>query len=310
MPVNHLSYREKGLFLQSLHPAASFTLVAVLLVLVLIFSHPLYLAGIFAVTFFTIWAADGLKILKGYLKFALWVVLMVLVINPLVNQSGNTVLWLSPHLPLAGRLVVTLEAVSYGAAMGLRLLNVVGVFCLYGLIVHPDRLLNLISRFAHKPALVISLATRLLPAMAASLNKIREVQQLRGVDFSTGSLKKRVGRYTTIFNILLVSSLEDSLQVAEAMQARAFGSGRRSSYRRDLFRPRDGLCLAGGIFSLGAAVYSVIHALGSYTFFPELGSLLSGRATLSALAAVLGGLALPALLSWGWNHCRYLRSKI
>jgi energy-coupling factor transport system permease protein len=168
----------------------------------------------------------------------------------------------------------------------------------------------MISRCAHKPALVISLSTRLLPVLAASLNNIREAQQLRGVDFSDGSLKKRVGRYTAMLNVLMISSLEDSLQIAEAMQARAFGSGPRSIYRRDLFRPRDGLCLAGSIFSLGAAVYGIINALGSYTFFPQLGSLFSNAASLPALGAVLSGLTLPALLSWGWNRCRYLKLKI
>ena len=98
-------YKEKGLFLQSLHPGAAVTLILVFLLQVLVFSHPLYLAGSFVVILLTIWAADGLKALKNYLKFALWVVLLVLAINPLVNQSGNTVLWQSPHLPLAGRLL-------------------------------------------------------------------------------------------------------------------------------------------------------------------------------------------------------------
>jgi len=303
-------YKEKGVFLQTLHPGAAVALILVFLLQVLVFSHPLYLAGSFGVIFLTIWAAGGLKAMKNYLKFALWVVLVVLAINPLVNQSGNTVLWQSPPLPLAGRLSVTLEAVLYGAVMGLRLLNIVVIFCLYNLIVHPDRLLNMISRFAHKPALIISLSTRLLPVMAASLNNIREAQQLRGVDFSEGSLKKRLDRYTAMLHVLMISSLEDSLQMAEAMQARAFGSGPRSVYRRDLFRPRDGLCLAGSIFSLGATVYCIINDLGSYTFFPQLGSLFSNAATLPALAAVLSGLTLPALMSWGWNWCRYIRLKI
>ncbi|HPU35441.1 MAG TPA: energy-coupling factor transporter transmembrane component T, partial [Bacillota bacterium] len=213
-------YKEKGVFLQTLHPGAAVALILVFLLQVLVFSHPLYLAGSFGVIFLTIWAAGGLKAMKNYLKFALWVVLVVLAINPLVNQSGNTVLWQSPPLPLAGRLSVTLEAVLYGAVMGLRLLNIVVIFCLYNLIVHPDRLLNMISRFAHKPALIISLSTRLLPVMAASLNNIREAQQLRGVDFSEGSLKKRLDRYTAMLHVLMISSLEDSLQMAEAMQAR------------------------------------------------------------------------------------------
>ena len=183
--------------------------------------------------------------------------------------------------------------------MGLRLLNIVVIFCLYNLIVHPDRLLNMISRFAHKPALIISLSTRLLPVMAASLNNIREAQQLRGVDFSEGSLKKRLDRYTAMLHVLMISSLEDSLQMADS--GACFRQRSRSVYAR-LFVP-DGLCLAGHF--PGATVYCIINDLGSYTFFPQLGSL-SAMLPPCRLAAVLSGLTLPALLSWGWNWCRYI----
>lgn len=303
-------YQEKGLFLQSLHSAAAFFYIAALLVLALIFSHPLYLTGILIVTALTIWAADGLAAWEGYLKITLGMVLLIMVINPLVVHAGQTVLWHGPHLPVLGRLTITLEAICYGAAMGVRLLDMVSIFCLYNLIVHPDRLLNMFSRFAHKSALVVSLATRLFPVMAASMNNIREVQQLRGVDFQAGTLKERAGKYAALFNILLVASLEGSLQMAEAMQARAFGSGPRSCCRREFFRPRDGLCLAGSFFSLVIAIYGIICGSGTYTYYPQLGYLFDGSATVTMLAAVLSGLSLPAVLSWGWQHCQYLKSKI
>ncbi|NPV73673.1 MAG: energy-coupling factor transporter transmembrane protein EcfT [Pelotomaculum sp.] len=303
-------YQEKGLFLQSLHSAVALCYIAVLLVLALAFSHPVYLAGIFIVTALAIWAADGIAVWEGYLKIALWMVFLVMVINPLVVRAGQTVLWHGPYLPVLGRLTITLEAICYGAAMGVRLLDMISIFCLYNLTVHPDRLLNLFSRFAYKSALVVSLATRLFPVMTASMSSIREMQQLRGVDFQAGTLKERVGKYASLFNILLVSSLEGSLQMAEAMQARAFGSGPRSCYRREFFRPRDGLCLAGSIFSLIVAIYGIIHGFGTYTYYPQLGYLFDGSATVTVLAAVLGGLSLPAGLSWGWQRCQYLRSKI
>lgn len=303
-------YQEKGLFLQSLHSAAALFYIAALIVLALIFSHPLYLTGILIVTALTIWAADGLAAWEGYLKITLGMVLLIMVINPLVVHAGQTVLWHGPHLPVLGRLTITLEAICYGAAMGVRLLDMVSIFCLYNLIVHPDRLLNMFSRFAHKSALVVSLATRLFPVMAASMNNIREVQQLRGVDFQAGTLKERAGKYAALFNILLVSSLEGSLQMAEAMQARAFGSGPRSCCRREFFRPRDGLCLAGSFFSLVIAIYGIICGSGIYTYYPQLGYLFDGSATVTMLAAVLSGLSLPAVLSWGWQHCQYLKSKI
>jgi len=302
-------YQEKGLFLQSLHPAVSVTFTAVLLVQTVIFTHPLYLAGILVVTFLAIWEAGGLAAWEGYMKVALWMAALVTAINPLVNHSGNTVLWEGPDLPLSGRPIFTVEAISYGAAMGVRLLDMVSVFCLFNLIVHPDCFFSLFSTFARKSALAVSLATRLLPVMFAAMQNIREAQQLRGVDFSKGTLRERAAKNASLINILLVSSLEDSLQLAEAMHARAFGSGPRSRYRRDVFRPRDGICLAGSIFSLGATIFGLARGVGSYTYFPELSSLFNSGASLPALAAVLGGLALPALLSWGCNHCHYLKWK-
>jgi energy-coupling factor transport system permease protein len=303
-------YQEKGLFLQSLHPATSLTYIAVLMALSLVFSHPLYLVGLLTPIVLAIWAAGGLAAWEGYLKVALWLVVLIMLINPLVNHNGNTVLWQGPHLPLFGQLTVTMEAIAYGAAMGVRLLDLVSVFCLFNLIVHPDRFFSLFATLARKSALVVSLATRLLPVMASALENIREAQQLRGVDFGKGTLPERVVKKTSLFNILLVSSLEDSLQVAEAMHARAFGSGPRSRYRQDIFRPRDGICLTCSIFSLVVSIYSLLCGVGVYTFFPELSGLINGSATLPVLAAVLGGLSLPAILSWGWNHCHYLRLKI
>lgn len=303
-------YQEKGLFLQSLHSAVALFYIVTLLVLALVFSHPVYLIGILAVTALAICAADGLAAWEGYLKFALVMALLVMAVNPLVSRAGQTVLWQGPHLPVLGRLTVTLEAICYGAAMGVRLLGIISIFCLFNLVVHPDRLLNLLSRFACKSALIVSLTTRLFPVMAASMNSIREVQQLRGVDFQAGTLKERADKYASLLNILLVSSLEDSLQIAEAMQARAFGSGHRSCYRREFFRPRDGLCLGGSVFSLLFAIYGMTYGYGTYSYYPQLGCLFDGGTAVTVLAAILGGLSLPVVLSWGWQRCQYLRSKI
>lgn len=302
-------YRDRGLFLQSLHPGVALFYIGTLLVLALIFAHPLYLTGILLVTIVTVQAAGGLAAWEGYMKLALAMVFVIMLFNPLLAQAGATVIWHVPE-PVPGRLTVTLEAVCYGAAMGMRLLDIISIFCLYNLIINPDRLLSLFSRFASKPVLVVSLAARLFPVMAATMNNIREVQQLRGVDFKSGSVKERLVKYTAMFNILLVSALEDSLELAEAMHARAFGSGPRSSYRRECLRPRDLLCLGGALFSLGTAVYALVSGLGAYVYYPRLDSPASGTAAVLVLLAVLAGLVLPAGLNWGWVHWPCLKSKI
>jgi len=303
-------YQEKGLFLQSLHPLAALSYLGVLLLLALIFSNPLYLLGMLLVTGLAIWAADGLAAWESYIKIAFYMVILVMIINPILAHSGQTVLWQGPRIPLLGRPAVTLESVSFAAAMSIRLLDIISIFCLYNLIVHPDKALNFFSRFAGKAVLVISLAVRLFPVMAGEMENIRGMQQMRGVDFSKGSLRERFIKHSRLIGILLVKSLEDSLETAESMHARAFGSGRRTYYSRNLWRPRDVIVLSCSMCAAAAGIWGVLHGFGGYSFYPALGCLINGAGTAAVLIIVLISSTIPLLAGWGWSHWHYLQSKI
>ncbi|KYH32914.1 energy-coupling factor transporter transmembrane component T [Neomoorella mulderi] len=303
-------YQDKGLFLQSLHPVAALSYAGVLMVLALLFTNPLYLLGLLLVIILAVAAVDGLAAWETYLKISLGMMLLVIIINPLVVHAGETIIWWGPRLPVFGRLTVSLEAICYGAAMSVRLLAIISIFCLYNLIVHPDKVLSLLARFASRSALVLSLATRMFPAMIRQMENIREVQVVRGVDFHAGTLKERLPKYAALMNILLLSSLEDSLEIAEAMQARAFGSGRRSCYRRDTWRPRDSLCLGGSLLALAVAVYGQAKGCSTFSFYPELDYLIKGPMTVIVLIIIILALSVPVVLSWGWQRCPYFKAKI
>lgn len=305
-----LHYEERGLFFQTLHPLTTFAHLGTLLVLALLFNNPLYLTGLLLATGLAIWSANGLETWEVYLKAGLVMTVPVIAINTLLVHEGNTIIWYGPFLPVVGRLRITLEALSFGAAMSLRLLELISIFCLFNLVVHPDKFLNLLSRFASKSTLVVSLAVRMLPAMAARLENIKSVQQLRGVDFRKGSGKERIKKYSSLINILILSSLEDSLETAESMQARAYGSGARSCYDRSLWRPRDILCLAGTALALGISLGGLFHGFGTYSYYPQMDRVVDGPLALAFLFILLFGLSVPVLLSWGWHSCPYIRSKI
>lgn len=303
-------YQDKGLFLQSLHPVAALSYAGVLMVLALLFTNPLYLLGLLLVVVLAISAARGLAVWEIYLRLSLGMMLLVIIINPLVVHAGETIIWWGPRLPVFGRLTVSLEAICYGAAMSVRLLAIISIFCLYNLIVHPDKVLSLLARFASRSALVLSLATRMFPAMIRQMENIQEVQVVRGVDFHAGTLKERLPQCAALMNILLLSSLEDSLEIAEAMQARAFGSGRRSCYRRDTWRPRDSLCLGGSLLALATAVYGQAKGFSTFSFYPQLDYLIKGPVTLIIFIIIILSLSVPVVLSWGWQRCPYFKAKI
>ncbi len=308
--LDKLFYSEKGSFLQALHPLAALVYLGTFLALALAFTHPLYLLGILIVLILALWLAEGLEAWEGCLKAALLMMLLVMIINPLVVRAGDTVIWHGPGIPVFGRLTVSLEALCYGAVMSVRLLDIISVFCLYNLTVHPDRALNLFSRFAGKSVLVISLATKILPAMAWDLERIRSVQQVRGVDFGKGTFKEKIKKYSSVVNILLLSSLESSMETAESMQARAFGSGPRTCYSRSLWRPRDTLVVSCCAAALAAALWGLLHGFGRYTFYPQLDYLIDGSGTVAVLLAVMSSLSVPVIAGWGWRRWHCLKSKI
>jgi energy-coupling factor transport system permease protein len=305
-----LFYQEKGLFLQSFHPAAVLVYLSVLLVLSLIYENPLYLLALFFLLALLIKEVDGMEAWEGFLKAGVFLMLIVMIINPLVIRDGTTVVWRGPAVPCLGKLDISMEALYYGAASSIRLLVIISIFCLYNLMISPDKVLNLFSRVAGKPVLVITMSTRMFPVMVRDLKRIKEVQQLRGVDFDEGSLWMRVKKYSCLYNVLLLSSLEGSMEIAESMQARAFGSGRRSVYSRTSLRPRDILCTAGSLLALFAAIWGLQYGCGQYTFYPEADFLIKDRTTLVTLAVVLFCLSVPLILSEGWKNCRFLKSKI
>ncbi|TYP54199.1 energy-coupling factor transporter transmembrane component T [Thermosediminibacter litoriperuensis] len=308
--LDRFFYREKGLFLQSLHPLSALVYIAVLLTLALMFNHPLYLLGLLSITVAAVKAVGGFDAWKAFLKISLGATSVIIIVNVLTVRAGQTVLWGGPHIPVFGRLDVSLEAILFGAVMGLRLLLIMSIFCLYNFMIHPDRVLDLLSRFSSKSGLVLSLAARMFPAVVSRIDGIREALTARGVDFNAGTLKEKMSKYAVLMKILLLTFLEDSMETAEAMYARAFGSGRRSCYVRENLRPRDGACLAASLIALVTAVYGWSKGLGTFGFYPQAGNLIDGRTGIGFLFAVIFLLSFPLLLSWGWHIWPFLKSKI
>jgi len=234
----------------------------------------------------------------------------VMIVNSLVIRAGATILWHGPEVPYLGKLDISMEAMYYGAASSIRLLLIISIFCLYNLMINPDKVLNLFSRAAGRSVLIIALSTRMFPVMVRDLKRIKEVQQFRGVDFDTGTLRERVKKYSGLYNVLLLSSLEGAMEIAESMQARAFGSGKRSAYSRNMLRPRDILCSGGSLLALFFAIWGWRYGFGQYNFYPEADLLIKDRTTLIPLFFVLFYLSVPLILSEGWKNCRFLKSKI
>jgi energy-coupling factor transport system permease protein len=153
---------------------------------------------------------------KLYLAGALLSGLAVFVVTPFVATVGWHVIWSGPTVPVLGQLDVTREEIHNGLFQGLRLSAVALAFAAYALLLDHDRLVQS-ARFARRSVLAIALATRLVPTLERDAAGLVEALRGRGVEVT--GVRGR-GRMLVP---LLAGSLERSLNLAEAMEARGYG---------------------------------------------------------------------------------------
>ncbi len=133
------------------------------------------------------------------------------------NHYGNIVLFSLPRSwPIIGG-PITLESLLYGLTGGLALISLLLVFATFNLAVDQARLLRMAPAFVYQSGVVAAIAVAFVPQMAASWQDIREAQQVRGHRF------RGLRDLLPLILPLLVTALEQAMQLAESMEARGFG---------------------------------------------------------------------------------------
>lgn len=191
------------------------------------------------------------------------VILLVAVLNMLTNPMGVTQLF------RIGSRLFTLESMCYGLTNGLMLGTVILWFRCFTAIVPNDKFLYLFGRKFQTIALLLSMILKLFPETKYKIRCIRAAQM---TDDADGKLPWRVRLSQSMRQIssLLEWSMEDGIETADAMKARGYGMGRRSSYQRYHFGRSDGVLLLAMALLYVASVCVVIRESKRFSYYPVL----------------------------------------
>jgi len=214
-----------------------------------------------------------------------WKVGLALAVVPIVfsvalSRFGTHVLFTLPAIPVIGGRW-TLDAAVFGASTGAALLLTVAIFGVVQATVRSADLVAILPRPFYRVGTTVALAVAFAPKTVASLQSIREARQLRGQRSGWRSAPQ-------LLLPLLLTTLERALQYGESLDARGFGSRRRSRYRPLPWSIRDVVVLVGSL-----AVVAAIVLMPPQPYNPYL-DLLPGAPTVEGLLPVLL-LAMPAL---------------
>lgn len=156
-------------------------------------------------------------------RFGLAVVSFSTFYNALLTHFGDTVLMTLPRaIPILGG-PVTLEAAVFGATRGIALWTILAVSSAFNDILSPYELVRLVPRFLRQAGLVISITLAFVPQILRSFRQVREAQAIRGHQL------RGVRDLTALIVPLLADSLEQAVQLAEAMEARGYGQSSQVS---------------------------------------------------------------------------------
>ena len=154
--------------------------------------------------------------------------------------------------------IVKAETLEYAIAMTLRFIVLVESFSIFFLTTSPDHLGLALER-SHMPyefCFAFTTAVRFVPVLAEEAQTIMDAQKARGLELEGGNFLKRIRNYIPILIPLIVSAIRRSLELAEAMESRAWGATKN---RTNLYvlqmRRGDLVLLAVTTGILAVAVY-------------------------------------------------------
>jgi energy-coupling factor transport system permease protein len=267
-------YRDKGTPIHKLEPFCKLAWVGSIVVLSLIFNHPLYILLLFLSTLPVIITAGMWREWATMMKLTFYLCLAVIIINALVSYHGSHILCQAPFsIPVIGIPQITLEAILCGVGNSVRLLAIISAFTVLTFAIHPDELMLAMAkmRLPYKSVLVTSLSTRFAPTLVDDVERITDVQRSRGLELSKGNLSRKVKNHMAIVIPLLSNSLERTVQVAEAMESRAFGSSnKRTSYRELKMSKMDIVMLAFALLPCAFGIYMRSLGWGDYRYYPTV----------------------------------------
>jgi energy-coupling factor transport system permease protein len=261
-----LAYRRRASPLHATRAACGAIYALGLLTSAVVLRHPLELVVLLAATAAAATLAGVGRDLRRSVLPMLIAIVAIAGLNALISRNGLTVLARLGNLPPFGEIDITLEAIVYGAVLGLQLLIAVSVGMLATATVDPDELLRIFRRISMRSAVTAALATRIVPVLEADARRLAEARRCRpplaGGATSHGRL--------AIVRATSTGALDRALDVAATLEVRGYSLLRRPPRRRRPLSRHDIAFAVSGIALVAVAIGARLGGVAAFSADPVL----------------------------------------
>ena len=265
-------FRKVSSVIHTLDPRVKFFFVCILFVMAIMFTQLLALAVLFFIPLPFVFMArvnrQWLRSLRGAALLAIFIFATNFIFGYFYPSSSI------PNVD--GAIDTPMEYFALferAAAMTLRFIVLIASFSVFFLTTSPDHL-GLALQQSHIPyefCFAFTTAVRFVPVLADEAQTIMDAQKARGLELESGNIIKRIRNYIPILIPLIVNAIRRSLELAEAMESRAWGaSDKRTNLYKLNLKLADIILVIISVLMLTLALYLWLYNI----YVPSLASLL------------------------------------
>jgi len=217
-------------------------------------TNPAYKVMALAAAVSVLAAGAGLRRIRALLVAVLFIGTFATLLNFVSAHLGATVLFALPaQIPAVGG-PYTLEAMVFGAVGGITIVAAILSAAPFSVLLDSHEVMDALPAQLSRTGVAIAASLNLVPAVATAFIQVTDAQRLRG-------WKPRGPRsWMEVVVPVVLTSVEGSIQLAESMEARGFGSGARTTMTSHALRRPDWLVVAASGGALAA--FAIARATG------------------------------------------------
>ncbi len=247
--------------------------------IVLVTTNPAYKLVVLAAAFVTLLASAGIRRMRRLLIAVTCIGIFDAMLNFVSAHVGRTILFALPDsIPALGG-AYTLEALAFGVSGGITIAAAIFAAAPFSLLLQPHDVMDALPNALSRTGTAIAASMNLLPLVVTSFGEVSEAQRLRGWR------PRGPASWAEVVVPVVLTSVESSIQLAESMEARGFGSTSRSAFRKAKLEWEHWLVIAAS--GLAVVLFIAAHAIGGAKDWYAYPSLMAPQIDLPGLVACL-----------------------
>lgn len=261
------------------HPAVILGYFATVTAFTMCVFHPAFIALSFAASLLCMLLIGREKVLR---TLGTEIILFVLIslVNPLFSANGSTVIFTYFSRPF------TLEALVYGMCAAAVFCGALQWLSCFGALFTEEKFVSLFSGISPSVTLLFAMVLKLVPELRQKLMRIKEDRK-RICKGTAESVIGKTGVSAENLSALTGWALESAADTAASMNARGFGSGKRTSYAKYRFRARDAILFTIILLDGGFIAAALLNGGASAVFYPRIDMAAASGSVLAAYALLM-----------------------